>query len=1496
MFRIVSCILFVILTSAISLRAQSSDATVSAGITQNVVASLDMTPEQEKRMGNALALLEKVEQTKSYISSLVEIVRDNSISLPVGLKSKDYTICIEEMYNDEEQRLYIKAVCVIPMGNNDVIAFEGIAMIEGENGVGTHGKLELIAPKKKKLGHGSSLIFREGSLLHFGCNGFQEVDASIAFVLDSANIYVTRTGNEDLGALTFATKVKFSNLDDFTVALNIEEKFAIKGLEGFVFNISNITLDHSIHSTPVSANFPSNYFGGADAEMSRNNWQGLAIARASVTLPEYMSREDNGRKERTTLQLENVLIDGNGFSGSAEAREVISDGSIDPQSWAISVNDFLLEIHKGIISQVGFRGKVNIPPLGKSSMLDYSANYDIERRKFVLMSSLGKTLDFPMLCAKLSLDNTTRVSLSLGSDGIYPTINANGILSVDAPISKDTINSKLKLPSLRFENMIISREKFDLGTVSLNGEMETPSMAGFKLTLSEISSFKKGDGQGIHVDAALDIHEIFNSRTGINLYGDDRTWRFKKVDVDKVHISSNSEVFSVDGTVVFADGDEIYGKGFRGDIKFNLIKKFEIAAVGVFGRKDGYKYFLTDMLYMTTPAAGIQVPPALSFYGFGGGMYNHMQQNMGNPSSSFGETLSGINYVPDKNIGMGFLARTKFCLTGSPTLFDADVNFEMQFSNSWGLKFIQLRGLAKMLGREQQSSIIDGMKGMLAGAKTKSGDIIQYDERYLDTKPASKEALTAMLGMKYDLDNDVFTADMKAYLDVAGVLTGSGPDNSVGRASAYFSKDKWYTYVGTSEEKVGLDLKLGSVKLATAQGYFMVGDGIKGLSPLPEQVRSQLSPSQVSKLENRTDAGLLGAGKGLAFGADLKLDLDAKLIPFYAQLGIGMGTEMLLKKMPNLAHCEGMSGSIGVNGWYAEAQAWAWVHAAIGMRVKLFKKERKFDIINGDMAAFLKGAGPNPMYFTGAVGGSFKLLGGLIKGHCNFDFEIGDKCKIIGGSPFGEDVIAQLTPADRTSDVNVFVSPQLVLNIPANEQMTIEEENGKRETYKVGISDFTVKEKGGKIIQFTVTSSEDKRVWTYDTEKPLESKTEYSIYAKVTFERWDGKKWVSVMGEDGKPYYEDKTITFTSGERPDHIEAKHIKYAYPANRQYNFLTKEYGEAYVLVSKDYGYLFESKNHEGFDQEVQFTTLEGDQIKVPFKYRNVSDIKDVAFEIDIPIGGVNLEKNKIYNMALVNVPRKIVEKDANIQDKVGKIAEEIKGGDITETKHEAHGNLEELEQTEIYSIDFRTSSYETFVEKMGRMSVGKIITLPKYTYVYKLINNISDNTPLAEIFDEYEYGNVDYKKRLVQFEVDYSTMEWYKKYVAPIMYENAELMRYVGNIVPPSQPEIVTMEFRSTSLPHLEDEMIQSNSRANKSRYGAITNNVFEYIDQDRRSYRTIIANMSICDANMQKLSSFVSWSNIPTLTFGHYPYKIKYVLPGKNIVTSKFNINALYDEK
>ncbi len=1471
--------------------AQTNDA-------QTVINSLNISSDTQLRIANALSAYEKMKQAGRYVNSISEIITDKNIQLPIGIKSSNYTLCIEEIYSNctsSDQKMFIKALCVIPTYSGNSLTFEGTARIDGEHGVGTEGRLELIAPVEEKLGNEGSLIFRDGTSLTFDCDGFREVNAKVAFILTSDDIYSVDDAGRDIGKLMVEAETSFTDINDFALALNTKRNFCHKGLDGFIFSLQNLVLDHSTYSTPSIANFPNGYFGSANPDESRNNWQGLAIANATVMLPPYMARDStNGQKSRPLLSLANVLIDGNGFSATTNASNVIPDNAIDPLSWDISVSDFHLAIERNAIYNVGFGGKVNIPPFGNNSLLPYLATYDVEHRTFTLQSSLGKSFDFPLLCAKLTIDDCSTISLTIGNGGINPTINASGLLSVNVPIGKDTADSKLLLPSLRFEGMQIGPDIFNLGTASLTGTLETPSMAGFKLTLNDIKSVNNADGQGLNFNANVAINDIFKGDAGIAIYGDTENWKFSKTKVDKIHVSYNSNAFSVDGGVEFRDGDELYGKGFRGDLKFELIKKFKIDAVGVFGRKDGYKYFLTDVFHETQPAAGIPLPPALSFYGFGGGLYHHMQQGLSAINSEFGKSLTGISYTPDKNVGMGFLARTKFGFIGSSSLFDADVNFEMQFNNNWGVNFIQLRGEATMLSASQQSSILDGLKKSLSSIENKHGNITQFDKSALDTKPTKDGALTATVGMKFDMANDIFTADLKAYLDVAGVLTGRGDNNCMGWANAYFASDKWYTYIGTPDNRLGIKL----LKIANAGGYFMVGNDIPELPDIPNEVKRNLSQDYLDKLTTRSDNNYLLNGKGLAFGSDLSVNLNAELIPFYAKLGVGLGTEMLLKQYGEAVHCKGLSGRIGVNGWYAQAQAWAWVNAAIGMKVKLFRKTRKFDILSAEMATFMRGAGPDPFYFTGAVGGRFNILGGLIKGHCSFDFSVGEKCEIVGGSPFGEDVITQLTPDNNADDVNVFVSPQLVLNIPAYEPMAIEDENGRKETYRIGIAEFSVSntETGSKTT-YTTSTSDDGRVITYDLDEPLESNKHYKAYAKVTFERQEGNTWVAVPGEDGKPYYEEKTIEFTSGERPKYILPEHVIYAYPADRQFNFLSKEYDKAYLMTSKNYSYLFTTDKPDGYDQKVQFSSFDGNTTDAPFSYKTLSNADGVKFEIDIPIDNLALAPDHVYSMTILNVPQRTASANENITDNETKI-DASANSDVTETKHEAQGNLVMLEATEIYSVDFKTSSYNTFPEKMKAFKVSNAVEWQSSNSAteFTMHANLLDQSPKVEAFDMMEYDKDNLNDNLIKITPDYANTRYYTEKISPLLYENKDVEELVGNYDAPDALGVVTLNMSEQELSLLTHDIEVGAHSDFIYSTGTIDNLMQKYMNADYNEILTRIANHYTQNGidSKQGIETLLKTNFLPRFTQGKYPMTMRYTLPGKNIVTSEYTVNLNYE--
>lgn len=1464
-------------------------ASVAADAVSSLLDSLKLTDDQQQRLDAARSVFETVKSASNTVKSLEDLFRKRELSLPVGVgDGEKYLICINEIYSDKDGNSHLKVSCIIPLNESGKqLAFDGEAIVEGQNGVGTRGRIELVAPLERKLGGESSVIFKAGTAVEFGCNGFEKLTAKLAFALKSSTIQAIDAAGKRTGRLRADMEADIDDIDNFTVSFGINNRFVMKGLDNYIFSISGATLDQSYTQTSAMVSFPDGYFeGGTDDD--RNMWRGLAISQAEVQLPDFMSHQDTTKAPTPTrLSLSGVIIDGAGFSCHAAAQNVTSN-SVKSDSWDLSVSDFEISLLRNQVKGVTFGGKINVPPLGESSKLDYAASLNIETNNYSIEAALPDSAEFPMFSGALEIASNSTVRVEIDGNKIKPELNLNGTISINAAIGNSQNNNRLTLPDIEFQQMRISPTDFSLGHVGLTGKLQTPNVAGFQLTVSEISSFETDDSTsaGLAVTAGVHVAEKFTGEAGLRLYGNIQKWKFSDVEIGKIHIGYEQNAFSLAGGIEFRSGDDIYGRGFRGDVKMKLLNgQLQVDAVAVFGKKDNYRYFLTDAFLETTPAKGVKVS-FLNFYGVGGGLYSKMQQQRGKATCDFGESLSKINYVPDKDVSIGLMARTKFGFSGSDKLMDADVGLEIQFNKNWGVNFIQLRGDATFVCKDLGAGLAQSIKSNMDKIEGASKGVVEFKKEQL-AEPKNDGVLRASMGMMFDIENETFTSDLKAYLNVGDMLRGSGPNDQLGFANIYVSKDKWYTYIGTPKERCGVKL----FDFASASSYFMMGDDIPTALPvMPDKIQEILSFDQKSELENRPDASTLSSGKGIAMGVRLDVDINADLKLFYASLGLGMGTEFLLNNYGQNAHCKGSSDPIGINGWFAQAQAWAWVDANIGMRVKLLGKERKYNIIKGEMASYMKGSGPNPFSFTGIVGGHFELLNGLVKGECKFDFQVGKECEFVDGNPLGEDVIAQITPGNGTSDIDVFVAPQLVLNVPAGVAMELKDGT----TYRVDIDEFTITNvDDNKTLKATKMDSEDKLTFTYDLEEPLESQKKHKVHAKVSFKMLSGGKWVDVKDENNKPFVEEKTAEFKSGDRPNYIKPEHVAYSYPADRQYNFYSAEHSEVYLLVTQNYSYLFDGRGPKGYDQVLQLSTIGGSAQTTNLNFttspRQTTDSK-VKFELYANTANLSFEPDKIYNLAVINKPKQTVTKvDANVKSNTTQIKDA--NSDFEKTTHSAEGTIEMLETTMIYEADFRTSAYSTFKAKMAQMTVGSTVASQIEPHVHNLKTNIIDNCTPTENFDFTEYENYT-GNGIIKINPVYSQTPWYENSVKPLMYGNTDLRNLIGSITPPTNDSII---YWYGDITKLSDNAIETNnSQTNAIGWNVINNYMQEFIDKDLYNYRTTVAYKLVNGAaKTTGVQFFLNANNIPPTEAGMYPILFEYTLPGKNIKTSDYQINVEY---
>ncbi|MDR1155357.1 MAG: hypothetical protein LBL04_11675 [Bacteroidales bacterium] len=1455
-------------------------------------ASIDLSKiEQLQIEGNekieaAFTAMKTVQEAGRYINALSDLFGSGEMTLPVGIRKGDYELIIQKITHDEQSdKSHIHATCAFRFRDTgQKAAFEGQAEIQGINGLGTRGELSLIAPVRRDMGKTSTVVVHEGSRVRFGCDGIEDFAVRLTWMITSPQITPTTAEGQPVQTpISTTVDAIFEDFDNYIVSFNVDRSFMFRGLKDVFFTVKGITLDRSDTETSAMTVFPEGYLSSGD---ERNLWRGVSCSEASVSLPAIFKPLQGGG--RMAVSMKNALFDENGFTGDASVSGMPGSALLDLSKWDLSIDHFKLGFLKNELIAAGFGGDINIPPFGKNSLFPYTAAYNHATEEFDFDLGIGGKYDFPVLASTLTLHPASTIELSFRDSDIYPVINASGVLTVNAPLGGNDSTSRFTVPDIAFENMRISREApyVSIGYIGVSGNLQIPQIAGFEVQISNIRSFDHAAGSGLAFDADVSLSEIFGGKTGISLYGDYARWKFDKVGVDKIYVDFKSRAFSLSGGVWLKNGDALYGNGFRGDVSLEIIEKFKLDAVAVFGKKDDYRYFLTDVFF-EAPPPGIIVPPALGFYGFGGGLYRRMQQTPPTASGSdFGKSLSGIHYIPDRTVSMGVMASTKFGLSGSPKAFNAKVNFEMQFNSNGGLNFIQFRGDAAFMD-------LPDKWGKLS--ENISGAVKKVESEGKITRPATKEDLngkvpenkssgflTAAINVKYDLVNSVFTADLNAYLN-AGLIRGIGANDRMGWASAYFSPNKWYTYIGTPSDRIGLEV----LRLAKLDGYFMIGNDIPGLPLPPEKVLRNLSADKVAQLKRNSDAGVTFE-KGIAFGAGLNVGFNAKLPPFYASFGAGLGGEFLLVDM-NGRLCSNFDGVPGINGWYASAQAWAYVEAAIGIEARIFKKNRKFDILNLSVGTLLQGKGPNPMYFAGSVGGRYSVLGGLIKGNCSFDFEVGEECiPARTGSPFDEEIIAQITPAPGAKEVNVFAAPQALFNIPVEKSMTVDDD-GVRNTYKVTLEEFTVTSlTTGAKISGRKETNQDGTVSLLDPDEPFGSRQEFKVFVKVGFARKTGNSWVAVSGDDGKPVYEEKEAIFQAGDRPKEILPEHVKYSYPAMRQYNYYPDEYTQGYMQVTKNYSYLFREDKPEGFRQIVRISDLAGQKFDLPFTYAASNTGSDIRLEINFSTDKVIFADNRIYKLTVMNVPE---QSNAAGDSNVTVVSRQVDQDTEINTR-EAEGTLNLLSEKEIYALHFRTSRYRTFKDKMSAFDTkGE----GWREYVEPFVHHVKANLKGAELFDKYEMQWDETTLPLVRFDAQLDRTSWFGNSVYPSMYKPAYVRGIVDNrkLIDGrtfGEPPVSAVLIEAGNERQVTDAEITTGTSSGYAFQSVFTYTLPYWCSRDFYHIKTQLAEKSRRGGGITASEAALLAQDYPQMVqLGSYPIKVRYVLPGKETVTSVVDI-------
>ena len=950
----------------------------------------------------------------------------------------------------------------------------------------------------------------------------------------------------------------------------------------------------------------------------------------------------------------------------------------------------------------------------------------------------------------------------------------NQISSTDL-VSGQGVQS-LEFDGLSFQDFKIqTRERpyLSIGYAGYKDTIPVSKLANFKLGFYDVSirteteneavlnfnCYINLDETGIKGDVALGVNGELHD-------GDYLKWRFKEIGVSSVQVDVKRKGFEFFGELDFFKDNLIYGKGFSGELSlYSESIGIEVEAKGIFGNTDGYRYWLVDAHGRPTKSDN----PNFTIYDIGVGVYHHMRKAGIDERAN---TMSGIYYAPDKSVSLGFKALAAFEVKRGAA-FTGLVALEMSFNsqaNGGGISRLGFYGAAALIqggGKSRDPfGSVDDMQQTVSDSEQALGNFHELSidkegskflaEEVFPEILTGEELFAAQVAIDFDFTNRTYWGMCDVFLN-AGPIKGSGEKNRLGYLEFYNAPDDWYIYVGTPSKRFGLQgIPIGPLT-ARIDMYFMTGTILPDPARPPRTVIEILNLSEDDLSFNRNFNQELAEGAGYAFGASFEVGNEIDWGIIYASIRAGVGFDLMMRDFGD-AHCLGKSGPLGMDGWYATGQLYAYLQGDIGAQIKLFGIRKRVRILKAGLAVLAQAQLPNPWYMKGYAGVDVRVLG-VVRIRTRLKVVIGEECEIVGKTGLQDIVmISDISPRDGFEDVDVFEAIQVAFNAPVGSVMQIEDETG-RQSYRINLKEFLVKSEGSSIageIEFNETND----LATFKSFEILPPEQEIQVTVKVSFERRSGVGWVSVT-DNGKPVYEEKEVRFITADAPRKIPYHNIQYMYPVVDQQYMLPRESTAGYVQLNSGQAYLF----GKGYQDELYFLDEAGNKIKANFQY--VASQKRLEFSIP------NLENETSYTYALITLnPSDVDENLVMTATQFNEIAE-----DLEISTNTIVGSAESGAFISRLDFPFTTSRHDTFKQKMRAMRINSSITSSDRYVDSDAIANVAR---ISLIMEEYEpFSIVDLAgsaftqdKPLIQINAVLND-QYYKRDIYPLLYEEYPL---------------------------------------------------------------------------------------------------------------------------
>ena len=1266
-------------------------------------------------------------------------------------------------------------------------------------------------------------------------------------------------------------KTQVVDLDDLIVGVDLPA-FAINGLNGYSFACEKMIFDYSQIKHAGEVVFPQDYTTNFLNNSEIQLWKGFYAERINVTIPTCFKEKDSNK--RLSFSAHHLLIDEYGVSGLFTADgQLLSFEKGTASGWDFSVNQFTFQLEANQLIESSFSGEIGIPVSDSTAnRLPYQGMFDVYDN-YYLSVEVKDDLRFDVLSATATIREESYIKLAVEDNVFRPEALLHGSLTVDIPKEKGSDTSKVYMQGIEFQSMKLQTivPYFSAEYFGYKGES---SMLGIPFYLTELGLSSTETNLDFTCGIGIELGGIVSGTTNMTIRGKNQyinntfNWSYEKFILNELGIKAEiAETFSLKGSVNLYDNDPVYGNGFGGNISMdfkNVLEGLSIEARALFGCKDNKDYWMADA--KAAFPVGIPCGP-VTIYGFSGGASSGMRRS----AVDSGNLLD--MYIPDPNYGLGIKAgvMANFC---NSNVISAEATFEILFNKYGGLNFIGLYGNASFLKDikvgEGISSLKDKATSFMKKVTSKERDITKGNpqlwnklcldkaknpqktcEQLIDNQE-SINGMQAKMVLQYDFTNSAFHAQLDMAVNVEHVIYGTGSNYSAGRAVLHIDPNEWYLHVGTPTNPIALAIGIENLISVNASAYFMAGHNIPAAPAPPMQV-AELLKTDVDALNYMRDFNALNKGTGVAFGSQFSVDTgDLYFLIAYARFHAGIGFDLMLKDYEQ-AQCAGREGAVGINGWYANGQTYAYLSGELGVGINLFFIQAKFPIIKGGVATLLQGMLPNPTWLYGQLGLNFDLLGGLVKGSLDFKFEVGEKCQLMrpGQSPLDMEVISEIYP--DVAEVDVFAVPQVAFNMPLNKAFEYKRDDKK--TYMRIVLDKV------ELINQDNTSIPGKLTWndtmdkvSFFSDDVLPPFSTLTFNASIAFEELNNGKWEKVI-TSGQVSKEERSVSFRTGDAPKNIPLQNIELMYPIKEQQNLYIKESSTGFVQLVRGQDYLF----MDNVEYAVEYVKPDSSFVSIPLMY----NIGTNRLTFSIPS---NLKKQTEYNV------RFVAKMDAS-EDIMGQTTyrnvDSVQGVQIKSNQTDVLANKTDIL---LLSYKMRTSKYNTFVQKLKSTNFHDTWYDKINSSVYALGYTFKN----GEHFDEAEVMGNEFTASMPLVRMTATgTDDYYTNEIAILYKQKSVPIKSTYN------NEYGCPPFKAIlPNPYYVEDIKNNQLRTDLSVFPWLYEPHVFYV-QDWYYVRSILIDKE-CDGYKLGTTEQKLRNLFPSLYKGKYPVTVQYVLPGGEI--------------